>query len=473
MIRKLFSHTVIYGSAPYVSKIASFFILPIITQYLTPIDYGVYGVVTALTGALSVLASLGLRLILVNSFYRSPNRYRWVWRQLYGFLTLWIFPYALLSVLLVYFVIPEEAKHQVWLILFLNLVPALLFGQAATLATTYYQINKKPMPIAIRTAIFGVLTVLLNWYTIAELRLGYMGWFWSNFIIGLLSNMSYWLALNFKYRITPIFNFKWRLIKNSLKVSLPTVPHYYSGYLLNSSDKVVLELVQVSTANIGKYNAAYTFGNYFSNLGNASGLAVGPLLNECYKAGNDRLARNLIFLQQIVFLMISFLVSIWLKEIFHFFIKNEELNKMYYLGVIVVMAYNYRPMYMGANAKLFFAEKTKVLWKVSFIAGLGNVILNLICIPMFGYEAAAYTTFVSLMYMGYSGYFLNAFKKENDVNYYPMLWLIGTTLLTAIGYVSVEFSAIKKILITAIIIPISAFSMIRLRRMIHDKKRGN
>jgi O-antigen/teichoic acid export membrane protein len=473
MIRKLFSHTAIYGLAPQVSKVASFFVLPIVTQYLTPLDYGVYGVLTATVGSISIFASLGLRIVLINSFYKSPNHFKWVWRQVYGFLSLWIIPYAFLSALLVYLIIPEEAKSNVWQIIFINIFPLIFFGQTSTIATTYYQISKKPMPIAIRTAIFGTLTVLLNLYTIAVLKMGYMGWFWSTFFVGILNNLSYWIPLNMKLKITPILNFKWRLIKDRLKVSMPTIPHYYSSYLLNTSDKLVLEFLNVGTANIGRYNAAYTFGNYFSNLGTASGLAIGPLLNECYKKNDDRKARNLIYLQQVVFFALSFLVSIWLKELFQFFIRNEELNKMYYLSVIIVMAYNYRPMYFGANAKLMYSEQTKVLWRVSFIAGVTNVVLNLVLIPFFGFEVAAFTTFIALMYMGYAGYFMKGFKNSTTVNFYPLTWLASTIVLTGLAYYIVTLSVLIKIITTLIVIPVIIWFMARLRKMLNGSKRNS
>jgi O-antigen/teichoic acid export membrane protein len=472
MIRKLFSHTVIYGAAPHVSKLASFFVLPIVTQFLTPLDYGVFGVVTATIGTVSVFASMGLRLVLVNSFYKSPGHYKWLWRQVYGFLSLWIIPYTFISATLVYLVIPEEAKHNAQQIILMNVLPLIFFGQTSTLATTYYQINKRPLPIAMRTAIFGTITVLLNLYTIAVLKMGYMGWFWSNFLVGILNNVSYWIPLNLKLKITPIFNFKWRLIKNCLKVSAPTIPHYYSSYLLNASDKLVLKFTDVSTDNIGKYNAAYTFGNYFSNLGNASGLAIGPLLNECFKQNDDRKARNLIYLQQIVFFALSFTVAIWLKELFQFFIRNEELSKMYYLSVIIVMAYNYRPMYLGANAKLMYTEKTNLLWRVSFIAGVGNVLLNFILVPIFGFEAAAFTTFVSFMYMGYAGFFMKGFKSIVNVKFYPVHWLLANILLTAVASVIVFQDVIVKGIVSIVVAPVVVFLILRLRKMLHESKRS-
>lgn len=452
MVKKLFGHTAIYGLAPQISKLASFFVLPIITQDLTELDYGVAGIMTAYTTAISALSVLGLRLILVNSYYKSPGHFKWGWRQIYGFLTLWNIIYALLLSLLIFWAVPAEAFENRWLIMLLNVAPVVVFGPSATLGSTYFQVRQKPLQIGLRTGIFGILSVFLHVFFISYLKLGYMGWFWSYFIVGILSNISYWVPLNFSLGFKPIFNFKWRYIKNSLKVSLPTVPHYYSSYLLNSSDKLVMDLVNVNTGDIGRYNAAYIVGNVIQQIGDASGLAIGPLMMEKYKSGQDRSARNLIFLLQIAFFVLTFTICLWLKELFAFLIRNESLAQMYGLGVIIVMSYNYRPMYFGANNKLFFTEKTNVVWKVTFIAGLLNVVLNFLLIPIYGFEVAAYTTFVSLMFMGYAGFYLKVFKQINHVNYYPILWFLFTIILTIISIYAVDFSFSVKAFITASIL---------------------
>lgn len=469
MIKKLFTHTAIYGAAPYVPKIASFFVLPIVTQYLTPADYGVYGVVTSTTGAISVFGSLGLRIALVNSYYKSSGHYKWLWRQVYGFLSLWVIPYSLLSCLFIYLLLPPEAMVNAWKIVLLTVTPGLFFANTATIASTYYQVNKKPMPVAIRTALFGSCTVLLNLYMIAYLEMGYMGWFLSTFITSVANSISYWIPLNFQMAIKPIFNFKWRLIKKCLSLSLPTIPHYYSGYLLNASDKFVMQSVGVTTDDIGRYSVSYMFGNYFNNLGTAIGLAIGPIMNEAFKKGQELKVRNLVFFTQALFLILSFLVAIWLKELFAFFIRNDSLNQLFGLGVIIVMAYNYRPMYLGAAGRLFYAEKTKVLWIVSFVSGAINVVLNLILVPLVGFEMAAVTTFVALMYMGYVGYFMPDFRKNTRVNYHPLFWLSCTVLLTLIAYYIVDWGIYQKALISILMLPIAALVLFRIRRMIHEK----
>lgn len=434
--------------APQIGRVANFFVLPIITRDLTEVDFGVAGVMMAYTTAISVLAILGLRIVLVNTFYKSRDHYKIVWRQIYGFLIFWNFLYAVLLAGLIFLVVPDEAKGDRLVIMLLNVAPLVIFGPISIIGNTYFQINQKPLQIGIRTAILGIIGVVLNLYFISFLKMGYMGWFWSTFIVGILSNASYWYPLNFEFGIKPIFNFKWRLIKNSLRVSLPTVPHYYSGYLLNSSDKMVMDVVNVQTDDIGKYNVAYTVGNIVQQVGVASGLAVGPMMMEKFKKGDDLGARNLIFVLQTLFLTATFIISIWLKEIFDFLIKNETLSEMYTLAVIIVMSYNYRPMYMGSNNKLFYMEKTNILWKVTFIAGIINLGSNFLLIPYFGYTVAAFTTFFSLMFMGYIGFFLKVFKNINSANYYPLFWLSTTIVLTTIAYYLVNIHFQYKLLFT-------------------------
>src|SRR5690606_20085589 len=117
--------------------------------------------------------------------------------------------------------------------------------------------------------------------------------------------------------------------------------------------------------------------------------------------------RNLIFFLQIGFIAASFLVCLWCKELFQLLIKNDELQQAYGIAIIIIMGYNYRPMYWAVVNRLGFFEKTQHLWKISFVAGMLNLVLNFIFIPLFGYIAAAYTTFVSLLVIGFSGFLLS------------------------------------------------------------------
>ena len=165
MYKKLASNTLIYGLSPYLPRILGLFILPIITKDLTQLDYGIYGIILAYVAAIEVLKDLGLNLILYNSFTKMPHQYKWMWRSIYGFLTIWNWGYAVLATGLIYWIVPPEAVENVWLIVALNLLPIVLFGPTQLIGKVYFQMKEKPVEIAVRTVIFGILTILLNLYT--------------------------------------------------------------------------------------------------------------------------------------------------------------------------------------------------------------------------------------------------------------------------------------------------------------------
>src|SRR5690606_22704307 len=156
--------------------------------------------------------------------------------------------------------------------------------------------------------------------------------------------------------------------------------------------------------------------------GLAAGQAMGPMMYQAYKDNREFDARKLVFIAQIVFCVGTLLLSLWMKEIFVFLIRNAALQSVYPVAIIIVMGYNYRPMYFGANTRLFYLEKTKVLPRITLIGGMLCIFLNLIFIPIYGYKVAAISTYIALMYLGYSGYFLKVFRQHSKVDYYPLVW---------------------------------------------------
>jgi O-antigen/teichoic acid export membrane protein len=451
MFRKLISHTAIYGLSSQVSKVAGFLALPFITPYLTEFDYGVYGIIIAYASAIEVFTTLGLRVVLVNSFYKHPKRYTFVWRQLYGFLIQWLWLFSALKFLLLLAIMPNGVENGIEIAL-LSVAETMLFGPAATFSSTLFQIKEMPKSIAVRTAIFGMLTVMLNIWFIAFLHLGFMGWIYANAIVVVVSNVSYAIPLFNTFNLYPIFSYSRKRVWQSLKVSLPTVPHYYSTFLLNSSDRVVMERMKLPAADIGKYSVAYTVSSVFQSIGMATGFAIGPMMMKCYKEKDEHTARSIVFIVQALFLIGSFLLSLWLREIFQVVIRNEALSAIYPLGIIVLMAYNYRAMYYGTTNKLLYAEKTNTLWRLTFVAGILNVALNIILIPIYGYQVAALTTFATLMYNGYAGYFTKIFKEITPLPYYPVFWLTFTIGLSTLVYLLRDITWQIKAVITIVVL---------------------
>lgn len=465
-IRQIISHTFIYGISPYIISLVSLFTMPILTSHLTADDYGIYGTITAYSLLLGGIASLGLTMLLTNSFYKNPNYYKYKWREIYGILSIWYVIYAFIMAGIIYYCIPQDAINNTFEIIIFSTLPVILFGPTASIGTLYFQLNKKPFQLLIRNIIAGILTIVINLFTIAYLELGYMGWFWSGFIVGVLMNFSYFIPL-YQNGIKPIYKINWQRLKNMLKITIPTIPHYYANYMLTGATKVVMNQLHVPLNNIGKYNMAEAFGGYIGNIANASNTAIGPFLLELYSKNKFREARDLVFVWQGIFLCLTFSCSLILKEVFYFLIRNEELREVYPLAIIMIMAYNYRPMYVGCNQIRFYYEKTKSLWKISFMAGVINICLNIILIPFFGYKIIPIVFFISMMYWGYSGFFNKDYKELMPIRFYPLFWFILTLILTIVAYLLANIHISIRIIILCMSILISILLFIKIKKYIH------
>ena len=363
-----------------------------------------------------------------------------------GLLYSWIAVFVVIQAIILWFVMPASVPvhNKVWIIVLLSL-SSLFFDVTNTFGFRLFQFRQQAGYIALVTAVSGTVTILLNVYTIVFLKLGYMGWAISSFGGGLCSFCMLFYPVHLKEKLRPLFVKPRPFFKSHLMVALPTIPHDYSSYLLNVSDRLVMNFYNIPVSQIGIYNFGYTFGNYAEVGGEAMGMALSPLHLKLLADKKEHAARKLIFALQYLFLFGLFLVGLWAKEILHVLISNAELASAYLVTALIVFSYSYRPLYWGAVNVLGFANRTGQLWKISFTAGALNIILNFAFVPVWGYKTAIVTTFISLLFLGASGYRLKAFKELSKENYYPYAWLsafIGGFILL---YFAVEWSWMIKI----------------------------
>lgn len=439
MIKKLFKHSLVYGLAPFVPKVINLLMLPIFTAVLNPLDYGVQSLLNSSMGLIGVLAVLGLSLPLTNVFYQHNFHYKKRWGQFYGFLNVWTLFYACILAGLIYYIVPKEAEHNLFLIIIFNVIPLVVFGPTSIIGQLYYQLNQEPKQVVIRTVVISFVTIFLNYVTIVIMDLHYMGWFFSTCVSNLLLNASYWYPLHFKIGIRPIYNFKKKVVKNGLKISLPMLPHYYGAFLLGSADSLILKYFMISTVKIGFYGFAATFGGLMAMVVGAVNTAAGPIMFEMIRNKEYLSLRNIIWITQGFFIVVVFLGCIWMKEIFGIVIKNDHLKGTYFLATVLILGHNYRPMYFGSSSFLFYNERTRNLWKVTFGAGLFCILMNFLLIPNFGYKTPAYVLFFCYLIMGYGVFFLKDYKQVTKIDFKPVFWFLLTIVISALTLYILEF----------------------------------
>jgi O-antigen/teichoic acid export membrane protein len=425
--------------------------LPVLTPFLTDIDYGIFGIILSVTAGATVIKGLGLDIILINSYIHNfkSERYKFIWNEIQGFIFLWSIILSVIISLTIFYVLPVDAEKNRELIIILTVIPLIFYSSLQIISTKYYQLAERPLQIGYRSLIFGIISIGFNYYLIVVKEMGYMGWLWSLFITESLVFLSYIYPIWFRKKLYPNFLFRRRAIKRYLKISLPLVPHTSAFFLLDFSDRLVMINLGVSTANIGMYDFAYRFAGYARVFSESIHQASTPLLMKEYKARNKTsYIKDMIFLQSFVVCFVSFSISIWLKEIFYLMVKNEDLVSTYSMGIILTMSYAYKPMYTAMATVFYYHEKTKEFWKISFVGGLINIILNIIFIPIYGFKVAVATTFIAFLYIGYSGFLVTGFKKIYDYNFRPLIWIAYTIILLIIAYSFKDSSMLLKLLLT-------------------------
>lgn len=441
---KFLKNTAIYGISPQINFIASVIALPFITKYFNEFDFGIQGTVLAYVAAFSSLSSLGLKMILTNTFFKHKSSFLLVWRQLYGFLVLWNILFSFLLFVLIYNFIPESIVADRFLLAVLVVLPNVFFSITKTLGSLYLQYSERPIAVAWRVLAFGLLSIGLQLLFIVHFKMHFLGWFLAFAIAGMLSNISYLYLVVSRLNLKPIFRFKTRLILNSLRITLPIIPHQYSTYLLNSSDRIVMDRMQVSTDDIGLYNVANTFGSLLEGLSLATTLALNPWVNKAYAEKKDVNVRYIIYSLQIFYYLCTFNLAIWLREIFSVLLNNVNLVATYPLGIVLIMSYNFRPVYYGVIGKLFFAEKTKNLWKMSFSMGVLNIILNILLIPIYGYKVAALTTFACFYLLSIIPQFTKEYKQIVSIKFNSLIFILISIALTVVAFIFRDFSQLIK-----------------------------
>ena len=429
------------------------------TLYLTNVDFGIAGTISAYTGAIGAFATLGLQVVLQNSFFKTPIDYKETWRQIYGFLKLWMIIYAIIQAVILFLFIPQEASNNKWWIILLSQFSNVFFGPTGTIGNAYYVYSKKSIPVVWRSILASIITICVDFFLIVYLRWGYMGWYVGTFIGTFFINASYWYVVSKKLDLRPNYRFKWSVIKHALTVGVPTIPHYYTSYLLESSGRIVLDRNSVDQGQIGEISISQQMGGLFDATISGFNSAIAPFQMEEIREKNSKRI-NMIASSFISGVFIAaFLLSLWSKEIFNLLLSNKSLQSSYPYFILYVMALCYRPLYLNASYYYFYYEKTKQLLLISFLSGCIALFTYILLTPFLGVWGFLIGHYLSCLYFGYSGYFYKGYR-DNENSRLPIgVFFITQLILTVTAFLLVNHLYIKLTVTLLMIIATTMFSM--------------
>ena len=97
-----------------------------------------------------------------------------------------------------------------------------------------------------------------------------------------------------------------------------------------------------------------------------------------------------------------------------------------------------------------------------------NVISNLIFIPLYGIEAAAFTTMAAMLYLGFRGLALKSFKEKCQINMFGFYWIVAIVGMTLLAYLLSDVRIVVKLSITIAYISFVLLNFKRIKNYISD-----
>jgi len=408
----LFKSTFIYVLTQIINKAVPFLLLPVLTMYLSPRDYGIVATYGAFTAILAVFIHLSLVGAVNVNFFKFSKEYLKVY---IANVLLIVFISALIVFSCIYLFQDQLSLKldipSVWLFigLFITLAQFL-----TTLNLGLWQVEQQSKPFGV----YQITLMLTNTSMILILVVGF-GMGWRGQLIGqaIATVLFALLSFGFIYRRGYLqFIFNKVYIKDALKFGVPLIPHALSGWFRTGVDRLFLTTLIGSSAT-GIYSVGYQFGLIVGIVSLAFNQAYSPYL---YKKLNNITLEDKVNLVKFTYVyFIGILLFAGIISVITPWIVVHLLNERYLASVEVIpwiaFGYAFQGMYFMVVNYIFFEKKTYMLALVTFLSGIVHVILSYTFIHIYGAVGIPYATTLSFFIM-----FILVWILSSKV--YPMPW---------------------------------------------------
>ena len=438
-----------YGVIPKISTVINIILLPIITPYLTPYDYGIWGLVTAYVGIFVAIAPLGLHVHLTNAYFENP-KWKLVWGRI---LSLFIVSGLITS--LIYIILLSAALVQIpvkkrLLIGLCSCMPILLFSNS-TMASNLFPLKSKPKPLVFRNLIAALCGILVSFITVYYFRKGYWGFVLGSMASSIVAFTLFISPLYGRENIKPIWEHKFRRIKEWLRISFPVIPHTIGFMLLASSGRIIMSIYNISIDDIGIYSNGCVIGDYMTVVSTSLAVALLPQMQINYRCKNYVEFKRLYYLCQSISLVVIFCFSMWMPEIYHILIRNSHFDAAIPVASFICFANALLPFYHFSSAITFIERQTVSLLWLMFIPGLINIVLCLIFVPIHGYKAVMYSTLISYWFQLLVPFISNYHNEKVHIWLGSRLKLVLIVVIASFALISAQIISSLTILVKIVI----------------------
>ena len=423
-IRRFPLAAAVYASGDFLIKASGFFLLPILTRYLSPADYGILAGVNAVALVLGVLFSLNLNSALMRLYGDCTDESER--RNLVGSLILFSGAWALGVVILLNAVGPvlldnvfKEVRFQPYIRIGTWIA---LLNSLTVLPLTLLQIQQRPL--LHRT--FALMSFSLNTgFTIlfvVVFRMGAYGALVGQLVGGALAATPYmaFVRRHMNAVISPA------VLKMCLAFSMPLLVYAIGGWFVDSSNRFFIERF-MSLRDLGLFNVGNQIAMILGYMLNAAGLAFTPLFYETARLSEGpRILARFAGIYIAATLGLALVVAVFSRDAIRL-LTQSQFHEAYAVVPILVLTQALTSFWHLIVSPLMLKNKTVRVMFSMLVCAAASIVFNFLLVPRYGIHGAAASSLLANL-------LLNAIVFFSSIRAYPVPYdyrRLGLTVLSA------------------------------------------
>ncbi|MFH0920080.1 MAG: oligosaccharide flippase family protein [Fibrobacterota bacterium] len=395
-IGKLLTHTMVYGLGNFISKGLMFLLMPLLTNTISPDEYGKFGIAQTFIGLAEVFFMVGMRQAILR--YRvkegcSPE-------EVFSAGMHWIFiACAVFTAALVLLrgpvdrLLTLDSPAIFRSMLFILVLDAMAVGPFAWLQST----QRSHYYVGLRLAHVAVYFTFCFYFIILKKQTGVNAVLLAN--IGASTVQLLFCIPVFLKNLR--FTLNRGLMQRMIAFGLPYIPNVVFVIVIDLIDRILLARLMDHEA-VGQYSAACKLAAVMFLAVSAFQTAWQPFFLSHLKSGDtgSRLFSRVLTYYFLVTALIFISMGLFYPEIASFSVGGfSVIGAGYRQGLavipVILLAYVFCGIYTNFIVGIYAKEKTIYIPFITFVGAFLNVSVNFIAIPRFGIMGAALTTLLS------------------------------------------------------------------------------
>lgn len=383
----------VYGIANLGIRALNFLLLPVYTRFLSPSDYGMIALAETLAAFFAAVSSLGFDASIQRLYFRhvdTGTMSSYLGSVLKFSLLLQSFLVALVLTVghrLQHAIVPGTAVPFRYFALALITALALQFFNYRLVL---YQAERRPGRYAALSFLSSAMTASLCVGLVVFARRG---------VMGMLGGKLISAAICFAVAVLlarPVFRtrFYWPLVRETIAVGAPLVPHLLMALGLVTADRFILAHYR-DLREVGLYSVAYTFGMIMSLITMSLNQAWAPVYYDVARqadGGSHALGKMCSGLVIVLTAIACFGAFIAQSFVVHFL--DSRYAAAGRIVPWIIGAYLAHSLFSIFSLASMQARRTGLIMGASFVGLVVNTVLNFALVPSWGMYGAAWATLI-------------------------------------------------------------------------------